>query len=344
MQDHSPLSPEERRKQLASMSAAFGRDVAEKLKPHEYPLEVLKRVAVGVYNDGFIHAGNLAYLGLLALFPFFIFAAAFAQLLGQSESGRMTVATVLSQLPPDVSQVLGPPIAEVLSARTGTLLWIGAIVGLWTVGSFIETIRDILRRAYGVKYCSPFWHYRLASMAVIVGAVFLLLFAFAASVVLSTVEHAIVAWMPVAQEVADAITLYRVIPAIALYGTVYFIFYLLTPLRYRRPGCRKWPGALLITAWWLMTAELLPDAIGLLGGYDLTYGSLAGVMIVLIFFFMVGLGVVMGAELNAALAEASPTALKGEIYSGPYKDQLEVEEPQPGEDVELVPQQGGPQL
>ena len=39
-------------------------------------------------------------------------------------------------------------------------------------------------------------------------------------------------------------------------------------------------------------------------------------MIVLIFFFVVGLGVVMGAELNAALAEAAPTALKGEIYAG----------------------------
>ena len=344
MQDHSPLAPEERRKRLASMSAAFGRDVAEKLKPHEYPLEVIKRVAVGVYNDGFIHAGNLAYLGLLALFPFFIFAAALAQLLGQSESGRMTVATVLAQLPPNVAEVLRDPIAEVLSARTGPLLWIGAIIGLWTVGSFIETIRDILRRAYGVKYCAPFWHYRLSSMAVIVGAVFLLLFAFAASVALSSVEHAVVAWIPVAQEVSDAFTLYRVIPAIALYATIYFIFYLLTPLRYRRRGCRKWPGALLIAAWWLGTAELLPEAISLLGGYDLTYGSLAGVMIVLIFFFMVGLGVVMGAELNAALAEASPTALKGEIYSGPYKDQLEVEEPQPGEDVELVPQPGGPQL
>ena len=344
MQDHSPLAPEERRKRLASMSAAFGRDVAEKLKPHEYPLEVIKRVAVGVYNDGFIHAGNLAYLGLLALFPFFIFAAAVAQLLGQSESGRMTVATVLAQLPPNVAEVLRDPVAEVLGARTGPLLWVGAIIGLWTVGSFIETIRDILRRAYGVKYCAPFWHYRLSSMAVIVGAVFLLLFAFAASVALSSVEHAVVAWIPVAQEVSDAFTLYRIIPAIALYGTIYFIFYLLTPLRYRRHGCRKWPGALLIAVWWLGTAELLPEAISLLGGYDLTYGSLAGVMIVLIFFFMVGLGVVMGAELNAALAEASPTALKGEIYSGPYKDQLEVEEPQPGEDVELVPQKEGPQL
>jgi membrane protein len=344
MQDHSPLSPEERRKQLASMSAAFGQEVAEKLRPHEYPLEVLKRVAVGVYNDGFIHAGNLAYLGLLALFPFFIFAAAVAKLLGQSESGRMTVATVLAQLPPNVAEVLRAPVAEVLGARTGALLWIGAIIGLWTVGSFIETIRDILRRAYGVKYSAPFWEYRLASMAMIVGAVFLLLFAFALSVLLSSVEHALVAWIPVAQEVADAVTLYRVIPAVALYATIYLIFFLLTPLRYRRHGCIKWPGALLITVWWLLTAELLPETIGLLGGYDLTYGSLAGVMIVLIFFFMVGLGVVMGAELNAALAEASPTALKGEIYSGPYKDQLEVEEPQPGEDVQLVPEPRGPQL
>ena len=325
------------------MSAAFGRDVAEKLTPHS-PFEVVKRVAVGVYNDGFIHAGNLAYLALLALFPFFILAAALAQLLGQSESGRRTVATVLAQLPPDVASALRAPIEEVLTARTGALLWIGALVGLWTVGSFIETIRDILRRAYGIKLCAPFWEYRLASMAVIIGAVVVLMFAFAASVVLSSAEHAIVSWLPFAQDVADTLALYRLIPAVALYVTIYFIFYILTPLRYRRRGCRKLPGALLITTWWLGTAELLPQAIGLLGGYSLTYGSLTGVMIALLFFFMVGLGVVTGAELNAALAEVRPTALKGEIYTGPYKDQLDVEEPQPGEDVERVPETEGPQL
>ena len=84
--------------------------------------------------------------------------------------------------------------------------------------------------------------------------------------------------------------------------------------------------------------------IGLVGGYSLTYGSLAGVMIALLFFFFVGLGVVIGAELNAALAESGAKALKGEVYSGPYTDQLEVEEPQPGEDVEQLLQAGGPQL
>jgi membrane protein len=326
------------------MSAAFGRDVAEKLQQRSHWWDIIRRVVVGVYNDGFIHAGNLAFLALLALFPFFILAAALAQILGQTESGAQTVATILAQLPSEVAATLRRPVAEVLSARTGPLLWIGGLVGLWTAGSFVETIRDILRRAYGVKYSAPFWHYRLSSIAVILGAVVLLMFAFAITVVLSSVQHAIAAWFPLADDVVDALNVYRYLPAVALFATNYILFYLLTPTRYRRKGCRKWPGALLITLWWLATVEVLPEAIGLLGGYDLTYGSLAGVMVVLIFFFMVGLGVVAGAELNAALAEASPTALKGEVYSGPFKDQLEVEEPQPGEDVELEPQPGGPQL
>ena len=50
------------------------------------------------------------------------------------------------------------------------------------------------------------------------------------------------------------------------------------------------------------------------------------------------------AALNAALAESGATALKGEVYTGPYTDQLMVEEPQPGEDVEPVLERGGPQL
>jgi membrane protein len=67
-------------------------------------------------------------------------------------------------------------------------------------------------------------------------------------------------------------------------------------------------------------------------------------MITLIFFFVVGLGVVIGAELNAALAESGAAALKGEVYTGPYTDELEVEEPQPGEDVEPLLHARGQQL
>ena len=344
MRDVSPQSPEARRKRLASMRAAFGTEVEEKLKPHVTVWEVIKRVAIGVYNDGFIHAGNLAYLAILALFPFFILAAAIAHLLGQSQDAQLTVFNILRRLPPDVADTLREPIQEVLQARTGPLLWFGAVVGLWTAASFIETIRDILRRCYGVKFCAPFWEYRLGSMLLILGAVILLMVAFAASAALTIAHHVIAEWFPVAQGLASTLGIYRLVPAATLFFTFYVLFFVLTPARYRKRGCHKWPGALLITLWWLATVELLPLALSFVGGYNLTYGSLAGVMISLIFFFIVGLGVVIGAELNAALAESGATALKGEIYTGPYTDELPVEEPQPGEDVEPVPQKEGPQL
>jgi membrane protein len=232
----------------------------------------------------------------------------------------------------------------VLTVRTGNLLWFGAIVGLWTATSFIETIRDILRRAYGVKYCAPFWEYRLGSMLMILGAVLLLMVAFAVSAALTIAHHFIIEWFPLAQDIGSTLGLYRLVPAVTLFGTFYLLFLALTPSRYRKHGCRKWPGALLITAWWLGTVEVLPGALSLFGGYTRTYGSLAGVMVALIFFFMVGLGVVIGAELNAALAESGATALKGEIYTGPYTDELEVEEPELGEDVKIEVETGGQQL
>jgi membrane protein len=326
------------------MRAAFGTDVEEKLKPKLTAWEVIKRVAVGVYNDGFIHAGNLAYLSIVALFPFLIVAAAAAHLIGQSQDAQLAVANILRRLPPNVAETLRPPIQEVLHVRTGSLLWLGGLVGLWTAASFVETIRDILRRAYGVKFCAPFWEYRIGSLLLILGAVLLLMTAFAATTTLTLVEHTLLTWFPFAEGLATRVGFYRLLPALTLFFTFYVLFYALTPSRYRKHGCRKWPGALLITVWWLVTVELLPSALGLLGGYSLTYGSLAGVMIALIFFFVIGLGVVTGAELNAALAEGGATALKGEVYSGPYTDQLEVEEPQPGEDVVAELETGGPQL
>ena len=134
-----------------------------KLKPGPAAIEVVKRAGLGVFNDGFIHAGNLAYLALMTVFPFFITAAAVLSLLGQSAETQRAVSSFLHVLPPNVADILRKPIADVLVARTGSLLWLGGLVGLWTVGSFVETIRDIFHRAYGVKASVPFWRSRLSS-------------------------------------------------------------------------------------------------------------------------------------------------------------------------------------
>ena len=101
----------------------------------------------------------------------------------------------------------------------------------------------------------------------------------------------------------DSLALSRLVPAFALYLSLYLIFLTLTPAAYRKRRYPKWPGALTVTAWWVATTAALPPLLRTVFSYDLTYGSLAGVMIALFFFWLVGLGMVMGAELNAALAE-----------------------------------------
>ena len=264
--------------------------------------EVIKRVAIGVYSDGFIHAGNLAYLALLSIFPFVIVAAAIARLFGQTDEGMDAVNALLQTMPRSVAEVLHTPIRDVLEARSGSLLWLGALVGLWTTGSFIETIRDIIRRAYGVTFSRPFWEYRLGSVGMIIAAVVLAMVAFSVSILLSGVQNFLVERIPGADDLVSLITLLRVAPALVLFGSLYLLFYALTPKRYRVTDCRKWPGAAFVAGWWVLTTSLLPVVLSSLANYDLTYGSLAGVIIAL-FFFIIGLGLVIGAELNAALAE-----------------------------------------
>jgi len=75
------------------------------------------------------------------------------------------------------------------------------------------------------------------------------------------------------------------------------------PYAYRQRRYPEWPGAMLVTVWWILVAVALPPLLRGVFSYNLTYGSLAGIMIALFFFWLVGLGMVMGAELNAALAE-----------------------------------------
>ncbi len=296
------LSPEARRKEALKHKAGLPGQVAAAVGPGTRVREVTARVFVGTYNDGFIHAGNLAYLAVLSIFPFFITAAALFSLIGEESERAATINAVLLALPPVVADVIAPVALSVIDDRHGWLLWGGAIVGLWTVGSLIETIRDILRRAYGTRATQAFWKYRLISSGIIVGAVFLTMLSLIAQFLIGAAQEAIAAWAPQLYDALDRLAWSRIIPAFVLYGSLYLIFLTLTPAAYRKRRYPKWPGALLTTGWWVAVTAALPPLLRTVWKYDLTYGSLAGIMIALFFFWLVGLGMVMGAELNAALA------------------------------------------
>jgi len=206
-------------------------------------------------------------------------------------------------VPPDVGVLIAVPVRKVLAARaSGGLLTFGIVVTLWTVSGFIETIRELIRRSYGAAASQPVWRYRIGAILLIVAAVILMVIAFAVQVVLTGVEQFVVQLLPLAGQTARLLGLGQLLPAGGLMLALYGIFYVLTPSRYRTGNSPIWPGAALTTAVWIGTTMLLPVVLRSFGSYDLTYGSLAGVIVALLFFYIIGLGLVAGAHLNAALA------------------------------------------
>lgn len=301
----SELSPEARR-QDEGKAGASGDRASEHLANESLlrqAIIIIERTAVGVYYDGFTYAGNFAYMSLLAVFSFFIVAAAIVGGFGQTAVGTDIVEAFLITVPPSVASALHDPIRDAMTARTGPLLWFSAIVGLWTTTSLIETIRGIVHRAYGVQAQRSFWEYRLTSTILILFSVFFAMLALSAQFVVAGVSGFLGTYFPVAESDALWLSLSSAIPFFVLFATLYLLFRLLTPRQYRPRQYPKWPGAVFISGWWLLITGLLPVFLKYAANYQLTYGSLAGVIITLIFFYLVGLGMVIGAEINAALAE-----------------------------------------
>ena len=309
MLEPSPLSPEARAHLADGQTQSEAKWFAHQNAVRQ-TYEIVRRVVVGVYSDGFIHAGNFAYLSLVALFSFCIVAAAIAGAFGQTESGIGLIEAFFKTVPPSAADALRGPVESAMQARTGPLLWFSAAVSLWTTASLMEAFRDVLNRAYGTLPSRHFWQYRLGSLAAIIMAVIIAMMAFSAQLLVSTIEDLVYRFIPAAQMASGYFAWGRIIPFLGLFLAIYVVFRGLTPRKYRARQFPKWPGAALVSLWWLGCTALLPIFLANMSNYSLTYGSLAGVMIALIFFYLIGLGMVTGAQLNAALANADFIDLK----------------------------------
>src|SRR3546814_2890683 len=98
---------------------------------------------------------------MLALFPFFIIVGTLAGIFGRSGDGLRAVRGFLRTVPPSVADLLAEPIAAVIRQSSTGLITLSVLVGLWTTASYIETIRDILRRAYRARSGGSIWRKRL---------------------------------------------------------------------------------------------------------------------------------------------------------------------------------------
>ncbi len=274
--------------------------------------------ALGLFfrNDGFMAAGNLAFLTMLSLFPFLIFLVALSGQLGQTERGLEAVAYVLDELPPEISKVLKGPINGIIRNTGAGILSTSILFAIWTAGSGVEAARGVFVKAFGRENAAALWRRRLESLAVVVLGALSVLSAMILLVVTNPLIAAFESLFPqsVAEGLSELIQLGATLvgPMLLAFG-LYGMFVALTPRRVSKP--LYWPGTLMALIVFFATAKGFSVYLQYAGGYDVTYGSLAGMIVTQLFCFFVSLGFVLGVELNAAYTHERGADLESETQS-----------------------------
>ncbi|MEX0300338.1 MAG: YihY/virulence factor BrkB family protein [Kordiimonas sp.] len=255
-------------------------------------------------NDALPAAGNMAFLTMLSLFPFIIFLVALSGFLGQTERGLEGIAFMLEVLPPEVGKVISGPIQGIIKSTGPEILTSSILFAVWTAAAGVEAARGVLIKAFGKEFARPIWMRRLESLGVVVFSGIAVIAAMSTLVLGPPLIKAFTSLFPDAytSEINQIWGYLRLLisPALLTLG-LYSIYFALTP---RRAGkALRLPGTILSMVVLLSTAKGLSIYLKYADNYDMTYGSLAGVVILQLFCFMVSMGFVLGAELNAAYSK-----------------------------------------
>lgn len=270
-----------------------------------------KSIAVGKFfftaitnfnkHDGMVMAGHLAFLGMLALFPFIIFLVSLAGTFGQSSAGTDALTYMFDNMPPDVVVVLRNPIEQMVSTSGRGIMTFGIIGALWVSSSAIDAARLAIVRAYSSVSRRPYLRRRAEGLLLVVLSATSIILGMTALVFGPVIWQGIIKYSPIDADWNFIWNLIRLSVSFALiFGAVCLTYFVLRPRNLKIPAPVA-PGAFIAIILWMIVANGFSIYLKYFGNYDVTYGSLAGAMISLMFFYFISVGFILGAEINAAL-------------------------------------------
>ena len=265
---------------------------------------LLKRIWERINDhDLLARSAQLSYYFLLALFPLLIFLMT---LLGYfAASGSQLRDSLLSYLstvmPYSAVMLVRSTLDEVTAARGGGKLSFSLLAALWVASSGMGAISDTLNVAYNVKETRAWWKVRLISVALTVALAVLIVAA------LTIVMYG----GRVGDTVANSVgyggafkIAWRIVQWPIMLVCVYFTFHLIyyfAPSRPRRRWQRTTPGALIAVVLWLLISFVLRIYLHFFNSYSLTYGSLGALIVLMLWFYLTGMAVLIGGEVNSEM-------------------------------------------
>jgi membrane protein len=276
--------------------------MARLAKPRNMPWKLVGRRTWKKMNDDdvFGRSAQLAYYFFLALFPMLIFLiSTIGSFPGAIHHVRDAMAQFLTQaLPPSASELIEKTINEITTASGFGKISFGLFVSLWSASAGMMAVMDTLNEEHGVSETRSFLKQRGVAIGLTLGVALLL--AIAAAIILiggSKTGSALLGGSVIAKLIQWPAALGCVLGALAL-------------IYYFAPNLKKpewhWitPGAVVGLVIWLIGSFLLRLYLHFFNNYSATYGSLGAVIILLLSFYLTGIAILMGGEVNVVIERA----------------------------------------
>jgi membrane protein len=266
-------------------------------------LATLKRTVTGFREENLTDwAAALTYYALLSLFPALIAAVSLIGIFGDPQTTTSSLTEIITSIGPEsAAETFSGPIESIVSDRraAGFALVLGLAVALWSASAYVGAFIRASNVIYETPESRPFWKLRPLQLAVTLAMIVLLVLLALGLVLTGPIVAAVAGPIGVDDAAVD-------VWSVAKWPVMAAIFVLMVNLLYyASPDAKlrgfKWltPGSLVAIVGWAIASAAFAFYVANFGSYDKTYGTLGGLVALLVWFWITNLAILFGHQLNA---------------------------------------------
>ncbi len=263
----------------------------------------MKNIVLELYgkykNDGVSElAAQLTYYLILAIFPFIILLL---QIIKFTPLGDMNVIdSLLVNLPLQTQELITNIIKDVINSSGPTLLSVALIGGIWSSSNGLMALIKAVNRAYDLSETRPYWKLKLLSIGMTLGLIAVIILSFSATIFEKLIYNNFIAkFLPNNELIFSILQSSIVIISVIIILSLLYKF---------SPSLKKGikitfkdslPGGIFATFGILISSKVFSIYVDNFGNYSKVYGSIGGIIVLLIWLYLTGIVIVLGAELNS---------------------------------------------
>ena len=266
----------------------------------DYTKKLIKHLIFRLKEDDIASlSAQCAYFLFLSLFPFVIFLFSILSFTQIPQAQLMSL--VFSFFPSNIALVIRAIIEDILSTRNVTLLTIGALATIWSSSSGINAVRKGLYKAYRKFENRPFWQVIIVNLLSTISLALILFITIIFLVSGEVLKNQLFEFLNIPNSFDFIWNIIRILIPFITMAIVFTLLYLLIPHRKVRI-IEVLPGTMFTIVAWISISLVFSFYVNNFTNYANIYGSISGIILLLVWLNLSCLFLLLGGEINAAIA------------------------------------------